>query len=144
MRKNIIVWGGYSLLIVILLVAIFFAGQALAKPETTHAQEMVNEIIPNSPNSTDAEFYCGGINNVAVFENRIHIRCNNANGSISYYSYATDSTNVATANQLLAIANTAFALGKNVWVFYYPSSSYNPTGCYTSDCRGLIGISMLQ
>ena len=135
MRKKILFWGGYSLLTVILLVAIFFAGQALAKPESTHAQEMANETIPNSPNSPDASFFCSEVNNVAAFNNRVHLRCSTSNGGILYYAYATDPANVATANQILAIANTAFALNKGVWVYYYDSTSYNPPGCNVSDCQ---------
>jgi hypothetical protein len=144
MKKKVLVWGGYSTLIVILLIVNFFAGQALARPETTRAKEEVNEPIPNHPDAPSANFYCSSVNNVAAFENRVHLRCSNSNGGIIYYAYATDPAHVATANQILAIANTAFALGKGVWVYYNSSSTLNPPGCNTGDCRGLIGVSMIQ
>jgi len=144
MKKKVLVWGGYSTLIVILLIVNFFAGQALARPETTRAKEEVNEPIPDDPDAPSANFYCSSVNNVAAFENRVHLRCSNSNGGIIYYAYATDPAHVATANQILAIANTAFALGKGVWVYYNSSSTLNPPGCNTGDCRGLIGVSMIQ
>jgi hypothetical protein len=98
--------------------------------------------LPGAPNAST--FYCSLITNVAIFENRIHLRCSNSNDGISYYAYPTDPSHVATANQILAIANTAFALNESVWVFYNSSSYLNPPGCYANDCRGLVGVSMVQ
>lgn len=144
MKKKVLIWGGSTTLIVLLLIVVFFAGQAMAKPGAALAQEVLSEAMPSLPNSPDySSFGCLSVNNVAAFENRIHLRCSNANGSILYYAYATDSANVATANQILAIANTAFALGKSVWVYYNSSSALNPPGCNTGDCRGLVGVSMV-
>jgi hypothetical protein len=128
-----------------LLIVIFFAGQALASSVTTHAQEEVNEGMPEIPEVPNAAtFYCLSVNGVATFENRVHLRCSNSNGSINYYAYATDPTHIATANQILAIANTAFALGEGVWVYYNSNSDLNPPGCYVGDCRGLVGVSMVK
>ena len=141
-NKSVLVWCGYSALIVLLLTLSFIAGQALALPRNARAQEGVDAEVPNLPNAPNASFYCD-VNNVASFDNRIHIRCNNSNNGIYYYAYPTDPSNVATANQFLAIGNTAYALGHHVWVYYNSSSSLNPTGCNTGDCRGLWGISMV-
>lgn len=48
--------------------------------------------------SPEAQFFCPSIDNVAAFENRIHLRCSLGNGSIFYYAFATDPANVATAD----------------------------------------------
>jgi hypothetical protein len=45
---------------------------------------------------------------------------------------------------MLAVAQTAFALGKGVVIFNQTSSSYNPAKCNTGDCRLLTGLSMVN
>ena len=137
---------GFSTLIVILLIVVFSAGQVLARPATTLAQEDLNESLPSFPNATDATFGCVTVDNVAVFEDRIYIRCSNPipNTTILYFAYPTDPAHIATANQMLAVANTAFAYGEGVVIFYNSNSVLNPSGCNISDCRGLVGVSMVK
>ena len=124
-----------------LLAGSFFAGRLLAGTEGAQAQAGVN---PVSPASTEASFACT-INNVAAFDNRIHVRCTTSpDGSIWYFAHPTGSFNGYTASRILAVAQTAYALGKPVWVYYVSSSSSNPSGCNTGDCRLLTGISMVN
>ena len=59
-------------------------------------------------------------------------------------SHPTASSGGYTANRLLAVAQTAYALGKPVWVYYVSSTSSNPPGCNTGDCRFLTGPSMVN
>ena len=144
MKKKVLIWGGSVTLIVVLLIVVFLAGQILARSGTTLAQEDLNKSMPSFPNAPDAISFKCTVDNVAAFENRIHLRCNNPyNTTIYYFAYPTDSAHTATANQILAIANTAFALGKPVWVYFNSSSADNPPGCNTGDCRGLVGVSMV-
>lgn len=144
MKTKVFVWGRYAALVIILLVMSFYAGQALANPTTSgRAQSNIQASEPNTPNEPNASFACPTITNIAAFDNRIHVRCSAENGGIWYYAYANDPAHSTVANQILAAANTAFALGSGVWVYYYPSSSYNPPGCNTGDCRGLTGISVV-
>jgi hypothetical protein len=91
-----------------------------------------------------SQFGCTNINNVAAFEDRVHLWCATANGSILYYAYATDRAHATTANEILAIGNTALALGKGVVLFYNDDPALNPPGCQSGDCRGLVGVSMVQ
>ena len=147
MKHKILAWGGYAALIVVLLVISFLAGRTLASPGDVLAKGDVEASLPdhpNAPNAPNVSFYCASVNNVAAFDNRVHLRCSPANGSIAYFAYATDPSHVATANQILAVANTAYALGDGVWVYYYSNSDLNPPGCYSSDCRGLYGVSMVK
>jgi hypothetical protein len=147
MKHKVLVWGGYATLIIFLLFISFYAGRSLAKPGDVLAKGYVEASLPDPPNALNApnaNFYCASVNNVAAFDNRVHLRCSPADGSIAYFAYATDPSNIATANQILAVANTAFALGEGVWVYYYSSSDYNPPGCNIGDCRGLYGVSMVK
>jgi len=144
MKKKLLIWVSTISLIVLLLIAVFYAGQTLARHGIARAQADLSESMPNLPNSPDfVSHYCY-VNNVAAFETRIHIRCSNPTAEgIAYFAYATDAAHAVTANQILAIGNSAFALGADVWVYYNTSTSYNPPGCNTGDCRGLVGVSMV-
>lgn len=125
-----------------LLAVSYLVGRALAGSRTVHAQDPVVLAAPADPNYTS--FSCTSIDNVAAFDNRIHVRCATANGSIKYYAYPTSGSNGYTANRMLAVGQAAFALGKGVVIFYQPSSSYNPPDCNTGDCRLLTGLSMVK
>ena len=46
--------------------------------------------------------------------------------------------------RMLAVGQTAFALGKPVWIFFDSNSDSNPSSCYTTNCRLLTGISMVN
>jgi hypothetical protein len=145
MKTKLFVWGKYIALIIILLVMSFFAGRVLANPTATGIAQTNTQLsepnISNEPNASD--FFCPTINNVAAFSTRVHIRCSAVNGDIAYYAYANDPTHSIVANQILAVANTAFALGSGVWVYYNDDQNLNPPGCNVGDCRGLVGISIV-
>ena len=145
MKDKFLVRSGYVALIVVLLVISFFVGRVLAKPGVANAQDGITESAPDFPNAPNASsFYCTSVTNVASFENRVHLRCSNANEGVIYYAYPNDASHIGVANQILAISNTAFALSKGVWVYYNASSTLNPPGCNIGDCRGLVGVSMVQ
>jgi len=143
-KKKYFIWVSTISLIVLLLMAVFYAGQALARPGPVRAQAIIDESMPDLPNSPDFTSHYCYVNNVAAFEARIHIRCSNpTTAGIAYFAYPTDAAHAVTANQILAIGNSAFALGADVWVYYNLDSAYNPPGCNTGDCRGLVGVSMV-
>lgn len=125
-----------------LLAGSFLVGRALAGSRAVRAQDQVASAASADPNLV--QFGCTSIDNVAAFDNRIHVRCAIPNGSILYYAYPTTASNGYTANRMLAVAQTAFALGKGVVIFYQSSTSYNPPGCNTGDCRLLTGLSMVK
>lgn len=141
MRRSVIRRAVFVLAVVGLLAGSFIAGRLLARSEGAQAHAETNFVSPASP---EAYFACH-INNVAAFDNRIHVRCNETPGNgIWYFAYPTGSSSGWTANRMLAVAQTAYALGKPVWIHYVPSSSSNPTDCNTGDCRLLTGISMVN
>jgi hypothetical protein len=140
MKREVIRRAVFVLAVVGLLAGSFVAGRLLAGPEGAQAQAGANSVSPASP---EANLYCH-VNNVAAFDNRIHLRCDESVGSIRYFAYPTGSSSGWTANRMLAVAQTAYALGKPVWVYYVSSSDSNPTDCNTGDCRLLTGVSMVN
>jgi len=141
MKRQPFVWIGYAVLLIALLGIAFLAGRIAARPNVADAQAPASVDPLAVPNA--ASFSCS-VDNVAAFENRVHLRCTTSpGGGIYYFAYASDPAHFSAANQMLAVANTAFALGKPVVVFYNSDSSLNPPGCNVGDCRGLVGVSML-
>jgi hypothetical protein len=142
MKNSVIRRAVFVLAVVGLLAGSFFAGRQLTGPEGVQAHAEVN---PASPTSIESSFYCTVVSNVAAFDNRIHVRCSTSPGDgIWYFAYPTNSSSGYTASRMLAVAQTAYALGKPVWVYYDLSSGSNPPGCNTGDCRLLTGISMVN
>ena len=85
------------------------------------------------------------VNNVAVFESRIHVRCTTAPGAYpTVFYFAASTSNAMFANRLLTLMNTALALGKPLGIYYEPSASYNPAGCNSGDCRAISWIYLNQ
>lgn len=107
---------------------------------STNSQAFAQEGLDLSAAPEASPFLCPTIVNVAVWDNRIHFRCNVANGSVVFYAYATDPPNIGTANQMLAIGNSAFVLDQSVYFYYNTNSNLNPPGCLPGDCRGLVGV----
>jgi len=142
MNRKYFVWTAYVLVALGLIGGSYFAGIALTATHSADARSLDAQNSPALavPNDTTASPFLCTVNNVAVFDNRIHIRCNPADGSIAYFAYATNSPN---ANRFLALANTAYALGDKLFVYYYTNSTQNPPGCQTGDCRGFYGLSMV-
>ena len=142
MKHSIVRRAVFVLVVAGLLVGSFFAGRLLIGPEGVQAHAEVN---PASPTSIESSFYCTAVSNVAAFDNRIHVRCTSSPGDgIWYFAHPTGSFSGYTASRLLAVAQTAYALGRPVWVYYVSSTSSNPSGCNTGDCRLLTGISMVN
>jgi hypothetical protein len=136
----------FVLVVVVLLAGSFLAGRRAADRRVIHAQGDGVPAAPADPNFST--FACTNVSNVAVFENRIHVKCASVNivggNNVYYYAYSTGGLDGYTANRMLAVGQTAFAMDKPVWLYYEASTSYNPPGCNTGDCRLLVGISMVE
>ena len=137
----------FMFVVLALLGGSFLAGRIFADRRVSHAQSDGLPAAPADPNFSS--FACTNVSNVAVFENRIHVKCATVNVvggtyNVYYYAYPTGGFDGYTANRMLAVAQTAFALEKTVWIYYEASTSYNPSGCNTGDCRLLVGLSMLE
>ncbi|NVJ02080.1 hypothetical protein HV824_28715 [Myxococcus sp. AM009] len=81
--------------------------------------------------------------NVAVFSNRIHVKCAaSVAGGIWFFALASSDT--AFMNRTLTLLTTALASGRTLAVDYNPSSTAGTSvGCLSSDCR-LINWTAMQ
>ena len=144
MRKKIMVWSAFAVLVTALLLGSFLAGRAFSRTVPVQAMGDVSDDLSAV---IQASSYCV-VNNVAAFDTRIHIRCNDyvdvGGDHVYYFAYSTDPVNIDTANQILAIGNTAMAMNYGVWMYFYTDTAHNPPGCNASDCRGLWGVSMVK
>ena len=101
----------FGLVIIILLATAFIAGHVQKTHVTVQAQE-----IPEGEDRYTS-YYCY-LNNVAAFENRIHIRCTVSIGSISYFAIENTRENEMLINRVMAISLTNMTMNWPVWVYY--------------------------
>lgn len=122
--------------VAILLAAAFWLGGKVFQARAQSGSTGTGQPAPNALNG--GPFKCT-INNIAVFDSRIHVHCTTSIGgtSISYFAAPGDSLHALTTNRFLMMLNTAYSLGKPVYIYYYDSTTKNPTGCNAGDCRGI-------
>ena len=121
----------------ILLAVIVFLG---ANPTRTVAQD--TPPLPMQDAGLDALvwFNCT-ISDIAVFDNRVHVRCTTSPGSgVFYFAAASTYPNEMLSNRYLTLLNTAFALDERVNIQYDSLSANNPPGCNIGDCRLIVGM----
>ena len=136
----------FAFIVLALLAGIFLVGRSFAERRVSYAQSSDIPAAPADPNFSS--FACANISNVAVFQNRIHVKCATVNivgtSNVYYYAYPTGGFDGYTASRLLAVGQSAFTLDKPAWLYYEPNTSYNPPGCNTGDCRLLVGLSVVE
>lgn len=107
----------------------------------SRAQSSLDALSSGTPESTDAGPHPCAIANIAVLDNRIHVRCTSpvviGPNNVYYFAASGDSSHMLATNRFLTLLNTAYALGKPVYVYYDADSSANIPGCQTSDCRNI-------
>ena len=59
------------------------------------------------------------------------------NTNITYFAANGDSAHALTTNRFLVLLNTAYSLGKHVYIYYLADSASNPPGCNSGDCRAI-------
>jgi hypothetical protein len=121
-----------GLMILGIIIGLYF-GSAGLEIATATVGEQPSEVLiaPASPN---AQHVCIP-QNVAVFANRIHVRCSTLSAEgIRYFALSTaDSKHAA---RVLSLLLTAKASGQRVGVDYNPNDTSGVSiGCYSSDCR---------
>lgn len=92
-----------------------------------------------APDAQSAGPFGCTIANLAVFSNRIHVYCTTAPGGTSYRYFAApgDAAHALTTNRFMVMLNTAYSLGKPVYLYYYTDTANNPPGCNSGDCRAI-------
>jgi len=103
-----------------------------------------------APDEPAANPHVCTIDNIAVYDSRIHVRCTNALTllrpaplpplNIYYFAANADEEHMINTNRYLTILNTAFALGIPVDIGWLSNSESNPEGCLADDCRGISSV----
>jgi len=87
---------------------------------------------------------------VAIFfDSRFHIKCSRAlqvgrYGDVDIYYFSISTDDPDDLNYALNIATSAIVAGKRLTLWVKTSSSGNPSGCQSSNCRRLTGITLLD
>ena len=80
-------------------------------------------------------------NQVAAYQNRIHVRCNESYSGIHYFAYPT--TNAAAAARYLSLLASAQVAGHTLSILYDPADTSGPAyGCLAGDCRPIQGVAL--
>ena len=133
-------WGLVAVLLAALLIllAAFLGWGNTVLPAHAQSGTGGGSESPQAPN--DGPFGCT-ISNIAVFPDRIHVHCTTAvtvgTNNVSYFVAPGDSAHMLSTNRYLVLLNTAYTLGKKVYVYYDPNSAHNPAGCNAADCRAI-------
>jgi len=84
-----------------------------------------------------ADFSCSPTE-VAVFSNRIHVKCSSAlqDGTTTIWYWAVSTSDAQRANRFLSTASTALVSGRMLRFSYNPADASGTSfGCLTKDCR---------
>jgi hypothetical protein len=127
----------FAFVIAILLLASFLAGRMYTQPMNVLAQE-----IPEDEDRAIATFAPCTVIEVAMYNNRAHIRCVETVGTteISFFAIANTTANQSLINRVLAIGLTQMSMNRVLYIQYDTNSANNPVGCLVSNCRKLVGI----
>lgn len=140
MNKIVSKWNLLRFLVILLITAALMASFAFGLNYLkAEAQSGTPETGSGAPSAVDGgPFHCT-ISNIAVFTSRIHVHCTTAipNTSISYFAASGDRAHELSTNRFLVMLNTAYSLGKPVYIYYLDSASSNPPGCNSGDCRAI-------
>ena len=81
--------------------------------------------------------------NVAVFDQRVHVKCLETAGGIRYFAVSTADSQKA--GRYLSVFTGAILAGRQLSIRYDPddSTSGPPIGCQASDCRVAVAAAIL-
>jgi hypothetical protein len=77
---------------------------------------------------------------IHVSTDRIHAHCSTDVSGIEYFAINSDPVHQVEANRYLTLWNSAFALGKQVSIWYDDNPDNNPPGCLTTNCRRVTAV----
>jgi hypothetical protein len=120
----------------------------LAIPLVLGGLLLLSSRVQAAPDEPAANPHPCTIANIAVYENRIHVRCVDPVALVKtatpltfymvyYFAAPGDADNMIETNRYLTLLNTAYALNKTVLVGYDTFADLNPDGCLIDDCRGI-------
>ena len=119
--------------IAVLIIAAVMLGTMLTNDKVQAAAPQPDLMPASSINA--GPFTCN-ISNIAVFSGRIQSVVVGSS-TVSYFAANGDSAHALTTNRFLTLLNTAYALGKPVYIYYLTNTADNPPGCNSGDCRAI-------
>jgi hypothetical protein len=129
----------YIVVFLFLLVASFLAGSMAQPAQPANAQDIAAAAAPNLP----AGAYQCTIGYVAVYAERIQVWCPPGTGGIDNFAAPFASAGESRqTNRFLALLISAFALNKQVVIWYADAPAANPPGCDQANCRRIEGVVM--
>jgi hypothetical protein len=91
---------------------------------------------------------CKPVESMVYLGTRFHVKCDqgwtNPSTNHHYPYFAISATNNSQLEQAISMAQTAQISGKRVRLLIKTSSSANPSGCQTDDCRGFVAIGVVN
>ncbi len=83
------------------------------------------------------------------FDSRLHVKCSipmflGGYGETRIYYFSVSTNDYDNLEHTRELASKAIASGKMLKLYARTSANYNPSGCVSSNCRKLIGISLLK
>lgn len=99
-------------------------------------------LVPAAPSFAASTFYTCKSAGVAVFPERMHVRCTQAtSGGIVFFALPT--ANSAHAARILSSLLIAHSVGKNIVVEYDPNDTTGTAfGCLAPDCRRILSVTV--
>lgn len=104
--------------------------------------------LADPPIAAQEWFTCKPVESMVYLGTRFHVKCNkgwtNPTTGHEYPYFAIAATNDAQVEQAISMAQTAQISGKQVKLLIKTSSSFNPSGCQTDDCRAFIAVGVVN
>jgi len=101
------------------------------------------------PLAPTASHTCTPTDVTVFFNSRLHIRCSSPMrtgyyGDVNVYYFSVRINDYDNLEHARVLASEAIVTGKRLKVYAQTSPNHNPSGCGSSNCRKLIGISLLR
>ncbi|NOZ51153.1 MAG: hypothetical protein GXP37_14075 [Chloroflexi bacterium] len=104
-------------------------------------QSSGNDTLVGITSPSSASWVNCTANSVAVFSNRIHVRCTQSYSGIRYFAYPT--TDAASVARFLSILTSAQVSGHLLQVLYDPADhSGTSYSCASNDCRPIQAVAL--
>jgi hypothetical protein len=100
--------------------------------------------LADPPIPSEVWVTCKPVESMIILGVRYHVRCDkgwtNPKTSQKFPFFAIAATNSAQVEQAISMVHTSLTTGKFLRVRIKTSSTFNPPGCLTDDCRAFIAI----
>lgn len=104
--------------------------------------------LADPPVAPEVWFACKPVESLVWLGGRFHVKCEqgwtNPSTGNSYPYFAISGSNTTQLGHAMSMVQTAQIAGKRVKMRVKTSSSANPSGCQTNDCRAFVAIGVVN